>query len=396
MPKWEMTSEERKSLLDFLRDLVRTPSFPGGEGAVADLIMAEMRRLGYDDVSMDAAGNVLGRIGPADGPTLMLNSHMDTVGVSDPKAWNVDPFGAEVRDGQLFGLGACDMKSGLAATVHGAALLKKRGVTLRGPVLVACVSLEEPAEGTCTRVLFEETGIVCPDWVVIAEPSDLQVVRGQRGHVEMTLTVKGRSAHSSAPELGENAIYGASRIIFGLEILAGQLVNDAFLGPGVLAVTDIQSHAVSRNAVPHSCELTLDRRLTVGETEAMALLEVQRVIAREGAKAEVCVIEENVTTHTGKTYRVRKASLPWALEPRHPLVTATVQAARAVGLRPALTRWHFATEGAYTAAVAQIPTVGFGPGDPELAHRVNEHVEVAQVYAAAQTYASLAAQLLAG
>jgi acetylornithine deacetylase/succinyl-diaminopimelate desuccinylase-like protein len=179
-----------------------------------------------------------------------------------------------------------------------------------------------------------------------------------------------------------------------LEILAEQLVDDDFLGPGVLAVTDIKSHAVSRNAVPHGCELTLDRRLTVGETEAMALLEVQRVIAREGVNAEVHVIEEEVTTHTGKTYEVRKASLPWALEPRHTLVTSMVQAARSVGLRPALTRWHFATEGAYTAAVAQVPTVGFGPGDPELPHTVNENVEIAQVYAATQAYAALGEQLL--
>lgn len=396
MSQWTLTSQERRALLDFLRALVRTPSMPGDEGAVAARVMDEMRRLDFDDVWIDAAGNVLGRIGPPEGPALMLNSHMDTVAVSDPDAWHVDPFSAEIRDGHLYGLGSCDMKSGLAATVHGAALLKKRGVALKGPLLVACVSLEEPAEGTCTRALFEEDEQICPDWVVIAEPSDLQVVRGQRGHMEMTVTVKGRSAHSSAPELGDNAIYTAARIIFGLEILAGQLVEDPFLGAGVLAVTDIKSYGVSRNAIPDRCVLTLDRRLTAGETEAMALLEVQRVIAREGARAEVAVIEEGVTTHTGKTYQVRKASLPWVLEARHPLVKAMVRAARNVGLRPALTRWPFATEGAYTAAVAQIPTVGFGPGDPALPHTVNEHVEIAQVYAAAQAYAALGEQLLGG
>jgi len=396
MPRWELTSEGRESLLDFLSALVRTPSMPGDESAIAALVMAEMRRLDFDDVWMDAAGNVLGRVGPSEGPALMLNSHMDTVAVSDPGAWRVDPFGAEVRNGHLYGLGSCDMKGGLAATVYGAALLKKRGVALKGPLLVACVSLEEPAEGTCTRALFEEDDQIFPDWVVIAEPSNLQVVRGQRGHMEMTVTIKGRSAHSSAPELGDNAIYTAARIIFGLEILAGQLVDDPFLGPGVLAVTDIKSYGVSRNAIPDRCVLTLDRRLTVGETEAMALLEVQRVITREGASAEVAVIEEEVTTHTGKVYQVRKSSLPWALEERHPLVKTMVRAARKVGLRPTLTRWHFATEGAYTAAVAQVPTVGFGPGDPELPHTVNEHVEIEQVYAAAQAYAALGEQLLGG
>lgn len=393
MHLWELAAEERQDLLDFTRALVRVPSFPGDEGAAAALIMDEMRRLDFDAVWMDNAGNVVGRIGPQTGPTLMFDSHMDTVEVADPGAWRVDPFGAEIHEGCLYGLGACDMKSGLAATVHAAALLKRHSISLQGPVLVACVGLEEPAEGTCTRVLFEEDHLR-PDWVVIAEPSNLQVVRGQRGHVEMTLKVKGRSAHSSAPELGSNAIYTAAHLVFNLEILAGQLMNDPFLGPGILAVTEIHSHGVSRNAIPGCCEMTLDRRLTVGETEAMALLEVQRIITREGANAEVKVIEEEVTTHTGKTYRVRRTSLPWALEERHPLVKAMLQAARTAGLRPGVTRWHFATEGAYTAAVAQVPTVGFGPGNPTLPHTVNEYVEVEQVYAAAQAYAALAMQLL--
>lgn len=400
MPHRQLSEEQRHSLLEFLRTLVQTPSPSGQEGAVASLIIEEMQRLGYDEVWMDDAGSVLGRIGDGEvsGPVLMLNGHMDTVEVAEPEAWDEEPYGAVVKNGRLYGLGACDMKGGLAAMIHGAALLANRAdskdrLDLAGTVLVACVGLEEPSEGTCTRELFEDEGL-CADWVVIAEPSGLQVVRAQRGHLEMTLTVKGRSAHSSAPELGENAIYAAARLVFGLELLADQLPQDPFLGPGVLAVTDIRSHAASRNAVPDRCNLFLDRRLTVGETEAMALLEVQRVIAREGVNAEVRVVEEEIATHTGHVLRARRASLPWALDERHPLVQTMVQAAREVGLRPGVTRWHFATEGAYTAAVARVPTVGFGPGDPTLAHCSNEHVEVIDVYAAAEAYAALAARLL--
>lgn len=393
MPQWELTKAERESLLTFLIRLIETPSLSGQEGEVAALIMDEMRRLDYDQVWMDDHGNVLGRIGTADGPLLMFDSHMDTVEVPDPEAWDSDPYVATHRGGRLYGLGACDMKSGLAATVYGAALLARRKRDLAGSVVVACVGLEEPSEGTCTRTLFEHDEI-CPDWVVIAEPSNLQVVRAQRGHVEMLVTVRGKSAHSSAPELGQNAIYAASRLIFGLEILAGQLMTDPFLGPGVLAVTEIKSFAASRNAVPHRCEMFLDRRLTVGETEAMALMEVQRVIAREGVAAEVQVIEQDIVTHTGQRLHARRASLPWALDERHPLVQAMVQAARSVGLRPSLTRWNFATEGAYTAAVARVPTVGFGPGDPEAAHCPNDYVEIDQVYVAAQAYAALAVRLV--
>ncbi len=394
MSQWELIPQARQSLLDFARALIRTPSLPGEEGAVAHLIMEEMRRLDFDDVWMDEAGNVVGRVGPPDGPGLMFNSHMDTVDVAEPEAWQIPPFGAEMRDGLLYGLGACDMKGGLAATVYGVATLARQRVALKGPIWVACVGLEEPSEGTCTRVLFEKDGLN-PTWVVVTEPSNLQVVRAQRGHVEMTLSVRGHSAHSSVPDLGQNAIYDAARVIFGLEILAEQLLEDPFLGPGVLAVTDIRSHAVSRNAVPDRCDMIIDRRLTVGETESMALLEVQRVIAREGVEAKVRVIEEEVTTHTGQVYKVRRASMPWAMEERHPLVRAMCDAARDVGVRPQLTRWHFATEGAYTAGVARVPTVGFGPGDPAIPHTCNEYVVIDQLYTAAQAYSALALRLLA-
>ncbi len=393
--QWQLTPEEQGALLEFLRSLVQTQSLSGREQEVAALIMEEMHRLGFADVWMDDAGNVLGRIGEPHGPMLMLNSHMDTVEVSSLDAWSTPPWAAEVRNGRMYGRGACDMKAGIAATLHGAALLLKRNVPLQGQVLVACVGLEEPSEGTCTRILFEEEGIR-PDWVLIAEPSNMQVVRAQRGHVEMVLSVKGRSAHSSMPHLGENAIYAASRLIFGLELLADQLAEDAFLGPGVLAVTDIRSHAVSRNAVPDLCEIVVDRRLTVGETESLSLLEIQRVITREGVDAEVHVIEDEVCTHTGKICQVRRASPPWVLDERHPLVQTMLDAVRDVGVRPALTRWDFATEGTYTAGVAQVPTVGFGPGDPDLAHTCDEYVKLEQVYTAASVYAAMAARLLQG
>ncbi|MBN2005387.1 MAG: YgeY family selenium metabolism-linked hydrolase [Anaerolineae bacterium] len=388
-----LNAEGKVSLLEFLRKLVRTSSPSGSESVVAELVMNEMRRLRFHNVTIDAAGNVIGRVGPAEGPALMLNSHMDTVTSANPEAWRCEPLSATLEGTRLYGLGACDMKGGLAATIYGAAMLAQQEIALKGPILVACVGLEEPAEGTGTRVLFEEDGLK-PDWVVIAEPSNLQIARAQRGHIEMELSVRGRSAHSSSPQLGDNAIYAASRLIFGMEILAEQLGNDPFVGAGVLAVTDIRSHAVSRNAVPDGCTFIIDRRLTIGETESSALLEVQRVIAREGVNATIKVIEESVTTHTGKTYKTRRASLPWVFPEQHPLVQAAMQAGRDVGLRPGTICWSFATEGAHSAAVAQVPTIGFGPGDPARAHTVNEFVDVEQVYAAAEVYAALGLRLL--
>ncbi len=389
-----LTTQEQQDLLDFLRALVRTPSFPGQEGAVAALIMQEMQRLGFDHVTMDRAGNVIGSIGTAEGPLLMFNAHMDTVTVSQANAWQTDPFGAELRDGVLYGLGSCDMKGGLAAALYAIAGLRRLGLPARGRVMLAVVGLEEPAEGVGTRVLFEEDGLR-PDWVVIPEPSALQVVRAQRGHVELLLEVLGRSAHSSSPDLGRNAIYAAARLVFGLELLAGQLATDAVLGRGVLAVTDIRSEAVSRNAVPDRCTLVIDRRLVAGESERQAIAEIERIITREAVAARVKVIEEEVRTHTGVTLTARRSSPPWVFDERHPLIQAMLQAAREVGLRPSCSAWAFATEGAYSAGIAEVPTVGFGPGDPALAHTPDEHIPLEEVFTAAAAYRALAARLLA-
>jgi len=392
MRPFELSRRDRAALLTFLRELVRIPSPSCEEGALADRVVREMRDLAFDQIEVDAIGNVIGRVGPAQGPTLMLNAHMDTVQVSAENAWSRDPFGAEVEDGTLYGLGSCDMKGGLAAMVYGAKLLQES--ELKGNVVVACVVQEETCEGLGTRTLVEE-GDVDPDWVVLGEPTNLNVSRGQRGRLEMRVVAHGKSAHAASPKLGENAIYIASRLVFGLELLAGQLGEDDFLGPGTLAVTEISSSAGSRNAIPDRCTLIIDRRLTLGENETKALSEVQRVIAREGVDADVEVTGYRTTSHTGYECATREFYPAWVIAADHPLVEATVQAVQAqLKRRPQVTRWGFSTEGVYTAGEANIPTVGFGPGREELAHTTDEHVRVDDVYAAAAVYARLAATLL--
>ncbi len=394
MTKLQLNREERGRLVQFLQELVRIPSYSTQEGQLAERIAAEMDRLGLRDVQIDAIGNVVGWVGGQTGTTLMLNGHMDTVAVGNVEAWKCDPFGGEISDGKLYGLGACDMKGGLAAMLYAAHLLRKSGLPTAGRVVVACVVQEEPSEGIGSRVLVEDDGIR-PDWVLLCEPSDMQISRGQRGRIELQVTTYGRAAHASNPELGENAIYTAARLIFGLELLAEQLGNDPFLGQGTLAVTDIRSRAGSRNAIPDYCEIVLDRRLTLGETEAMALTEVRRVIAREGVRADVEVAHYIANSYTGYPCQAREFYPPWVIEEDHPLVKTLSQAARVhLGRRPRVGYWNFSTEGTYTAGIAGIPTVGLGPGDPRQAHTTDESIPVEEVCTAAQVYAQLAVELL--
>lgn len=169
-----------QALATFLLDLVRIPSLSAQEGAVAMRLAEEMRRVGFAQVWTDRIGNVIGRIGPGQGPRLLFNGHMDTVDVGDPARWTHPPYDAVIENGILYGRGACDMKGGLAAMIYGVKALLDAGVELTGDLYVVGVVQEEPCEGLAMRVLVEEEGIR-PDYVVLGEPSDLQVSVGHRG-----------------------------------------------------------------------------------------------------------------------------------------------------------------------------------------------------------------------
>jgi len=381
---FDLSSQDRGDLIAFLQDLVRIPSPSTQEKAMAERLAEEMRRVGFPQVKRDRIGNVIGRLGDDTGRRLIYNGHMDTVGVGDPASWSRDPYGAQIESGVLYGRGACDMKGSLAAIVYGAKALIDADVQLAGELCVVGVVQEEPCEGLAMQVLVEEEGIR-PAFVVLGEPTNLQISRGQRGRVEMKVAVRGRSCHASTPEHGRNAIYDAARLIFGVELLAPQLASDPFLGQGSIAVTQIESSAASRNAIPDTCSFYIDRRLTLGETEARALAEIQGIIAREGVEARVNVTE----------YRAKEFYPPWALDQDHPLVQATTRAIReTLGYRPRIGQWAFSTDGVYTMGRANIPTVGFGPGEERFAHTVDDQIRLADVVAAARVYARLAVELL--
>jgi putative selenium metabolism hydrolase len=394
---FQLVGRDKAELVEFLQDIVRTPSLSGEEDRVAMRIAAAMRRAGFREVFTDRIGNIVGRLGERKRPVLLFNGHMDTVGVGDPSAWVHNPFGADIVDGVLYGRGACDMKGALTAMIWGVKLLHDAGAftRLKGELVLAAVVQEEPCEGLATRVLIEEEG-VRPDWVVLGEPSNLQLSRGHRGRVELEVVTHGRSCHASRPELGHNAVYSAARLIFNLEMLSEQLGYDAFLGPGSLSVTHVESRAGSRNAVPDYARFIVDRRLTLGETEAKALAEVQGIIAREQVRAEVRVTEYQGTSYTGYLTRQRNYFHAWALGAEHSLLKTAARAIKQeLGYRPIVGQWGFSTDGAYTMGVAGIPTIGFGPGDEKHAHTADEQIRLEDVFKAASAYAALAVEILA-
>jgi putative selenium metabolism hydrolase len=377
----------RDDVTSFLRDIVAIPSPTCGEGPVAARIVEEMARLGYDEAGTDAMGNVVGRIG--NGATkLVLDAHMDTVGVGDPAAWPHDPFTGKLEDGVVFGRGASDNKGAIAAEVYGGKLIKDRGLDGADvTVYVVGTVMEEDCDGLALGYLLTET-IPGVAGVVLGECTNLAVYRGHRGRMDMIVTTKGLSAHGSAPERGDNAVTAMAPIVLEVSDLNGRLADDDFLGKGTIAVTKIECETASLNAIPDSCTIYLDRRLTAGETLESAVDEVRALPSAKDATIEVPRYAE--PSYTGLRLDTEKYFPTWVLDEDHPLVRAGVAAGTAaLGKEPATGKWTFSTNGISSAGRLGIPTIGFGPSEERWAHTVLDQCPVDHLVASIAYYAAL-------
>ena len=379
-------------MVAFLREIIRIPSLSGAEGEVIGRIRREMEGIGFDEVTVDPMGNLLGRIGH--GPRILaLDGHVDTVDVGDRTRWDRDPFSGDLEDGVVYGRGTSDMKGGVAAAVYAGALLRAIGVPDTVTLYVTATVQEEDCDGLCWQYIIEQDGLR-PDLVVIAEPTGLRIHRGHRGRMEMEVHTAGISCHGSAPERGENAIYKMAPIIADIEKLNARLPPREPLGKGSITISHIRSRSPSLCAVADGCAVHLDRRLTLGETKTSAVAEIEALPSVRAAGATVVVLDYAVPSYTGLVYPTRKYYPTWEMPETEPAVrTARAAFRTAFGREPDLGHWTFSTNGVACAGTHQIPTIGFGPGYEHFAHAPNELVEVEHLVRAAAFYAALIAQL---
>jgi len=381
--------ELEPDLASFMQAIVRTPSLSSEEGAVIARIREEMMKLGYDEVTVDPMGNLLGRIGS--GPhVIALDGHVDTVDVGDPGLWDRDPFSGAIEDGVLYGRGASDMKGGVASSVYAGALLKQTGIPDDVTVYVTATVQEEDCDGLCWQYIANEDRLR-PELVVITEPTSLRIYRGHRGRMEMEVHTSGLSCHGSAPERGINAVYKMAGIIADIEKLNERLEPRAPLGKGTVTISEIRSSSPSLCAVADGCTIHLDRRLTVGETEETSVAEIRALPAVKAADATVTVLDYAVASHTGLTYPTRKYYPTWEVAEDAPAMQAARSAYReAFGSEPETGFWTFSTNGVATAGMHGIPSIGFGPGHEHFAHAPNEQVEVEHLVRCVAFYTALA------
>lgn len=385
----KQVAEQEAQILRFLREIVAIPSYDSQIKAVGERIAEEMNSLGFDEVRFDKMGNILGRIGKGK-KVLVFDSHIDTVGVGDLSEWNWDPFEGKIEDGRLYARGSCDEKGSTPGMIYGMAIARDLGL-LDGWTIYYFGNMEEWCDGIAPNTFVEVDPRVKPDYVVIGEPTNLKVYRGHKGRVEMQVVAKGTSAHAASNHLGDNAIYKLLPVIEGIRDLEPELGDHDFLGHGKITLSDMEIQTPSINAVPDGATLFVDRRLTFGEDKDKAIQQVRDLIPDD--QKDFITVEElyyDEPSYTGFRFPVDKYFPAWALEDDHPYVQAGQEARTNVGLPETDTgKWDFSTNGIYWMGKAQIPSIGFGPGDERDAHARTESVPLDEVVKATEFYAIL-------
>jgi len=389
LPKF-LKSIDPEDTRDLLGKLIRSKSLnpPGDVRECAAVIVEELKRRKLPAETIEekpgVANVVSGLDGQADGKTLIWNGHFDVVPPGED--WQSDPFSGEYREGYIYGRGASDMKSGLAAMIIALDALKKAGAPFQGRIVLQAVGDEETGSDGGTLVMSGKKIGAGADFAIVSEPTNLNVSIGNRGLRWFEVYVKGRASHAGRPYLGANAIHATARMIGRVENLRFKAHHSLFEIPHPsLSVTMIQG-GTKINIIPDRCTFAIDRRMIPGETSESALQEIEEALRQnlsEGIAYDIRI------THEGWD--------PYAINPDLPPVRSLCRAIEeVVGQPPQVKGKAGCTDASHLFHRAHIPVVCFGPGLEDLSHAANERVSLEKVVQAAQVYALSAMTLLEG
>nr|WP_294525825.1 YgeY family selenium metabolism-linked hydrolase [uncultured Blautia sp.] len=411
----------------FLRDLVKIPGESCGEKGHVMRIKEEMEKLGFDKVQIDPMGNILGFMGS--GKTLIgFDGHIDTVGIGNRDNWEFDPYEGYETDSEIGGRGTSDQMGGIVSAVYGAKIMKDLGLLNdKFQVVVTGTVQEEDCDGLCWQYIIHEDK-VRPEFVVSTEPTDGGIYRGQRGRMEIRVDVKGISCHGSAPERGDNAIYKMADIlqdvralnendaadetqIKGLVKMLDEKYNPEweearFLGRGTVTTSEIFFTSPSRCAVADSCSVSLDRRMTAGETWESCLDEIRALpsVKKYGDDVKVSMYEYSRPSWTELVYPIECYFPTWVIPKDHKVTKALEEAYKGLygeerqgnevtselrKSRPLTDKWTFSTNGVTIMGRNKIPCIGFGPGAEAQAHAPSERTWKDDLVRCAAVYAAL-------
>ncbi len=372
---------EVEPVVKLLQDLIAIPSvnpcFPDGKGEkeIADFVVEYARKAGLEvhrQPVFEGRENVLiGAIGSS-GETVLLETHMDTV---TAEGMTIEPFNPQIKDGKVFGRGACDAKASLAAMLQALVEVARHGSPNRTVWLAAVVDEENGFNGVQQLM---SSGFKA-DYAIVGEPTNLNIVIAHKGTVRGSITTRGVSAHSSQPEKGSNAIMHMAKVLAALERYDAELRmrSHPLVGSPTLTVTMIQGGRGS-NLVPDFCQVKVDRRTLPNEDPLAAWDELKRFLQSQPELLEFTVeVGEPELVNWGM--EVAEESLP---------VKRLYAACQQVGLQPQIIGVRYTSDASFLTRNG-IPALLFGPGNIEQAHTAEEWVEIEQVVAAQKIFEAL-------
>ena len=424
----------------FLRDMISHPSESCEEKEVVMCIKAEMEKLGYDKVEIDGLGNVIGWMGSGK-KIIAIDSHIDTVGIGNISNWEQDPYKGYETEDIIYGRGGSDQEGGMASAVYGAKIMKDLDLIPVGYKIMVVGSVqEEDCDGMCWQYIVnkyfpsKEEAQKRIEFVISTEPTDGGIYRGHRGRMEIRVDVKGVSCHGSAPERGDNAIYKMADILQDVRALNENDDADGteikglvkrlnpkynpehwedarFLGRGTCTVSQIFYTSPSRCAVADSCAISIDRRMTAGETWDSCLKEIEDLpaVKKYGGDVKVSMYMYDRPAWTGTVYETECFFPTWINKETAAHVQALIDAHHALWgekrighkdadpkldamhlrERPLTDKWTFSTNGVSIQGRYGIPCVGFGPGAESQAHAPNEITWKQDLVTCAALYAAV-------
>ncbi|MBC2857178.1 YgeY family selenium metabolism-linked hydrolase [Cetobacterium sp. 2A] len=381
--------EREKQLTELCQSLIQQPSISGKEMKVIEMMKLWFEKLEFDGYTVDKYGNIIGYIkGNKPGKKILFDGHVDTVPVPNAEKWTQDPFKGDIVDGKIYGRGASDMKGQLSAMMIAASYFAKdTNRNFEGEIYVAGVVHEEIFEGVAARAISDA---VKPDYVVIGESSELNLKIGQRGRAEIIIEVFGKPAHSANPDKGINSVYKMAKVIN--EIQALKSPEHEVLGKGILVLTDIKSSPYpGASVVPEYCKATFDRRLLVGETKKSVLEPIEILIKEMMSEdpelnAQISYAKATEDCYTGSKIQGERFFPGWLYSEEDEFVKIAYKGLAEAGIQPQITQYSFCTNGSHYAGEAQIPTIGFGPSKENIAHTIDEHIEINQLVKGTEGY----------
>lgn len=382
----KLAEKYKPEMSKFLRDMIAIPSESCDEKRVVLRIKEEMEKVGFDKVEIDPMGNVLGYIGHGK-HVIAMDAHIDTVGIGDRNLWNVDPYEGSEDEEVICGRGGSDQEGGMASMVYAGKIIKELGLEDDYTLIVVGTVQEEDCDGLCWQYIVNESKIK-PEFVVITEPTSCNIYRGHRGRMEIKVTTPGISCHGSAPERGENAIFKMAPILNELKELNERLIDNDFLGKGTLTVSEIFFSSPSRCAVADGCTVSIDRRLTDGESWEYAIKQIEDLPSVKAANAKVEMYTYERPSYTGLVYPTECYFPTWVLPEEHEACQTLVKSYKDLfKCEPKVDKWTFSTNAVAIMGRYGIPCVGMGPGHEDQAHAPNEKTFKSELVKCAAMYA---------